>query len=123
MLHDLRREIDRYLSSRSTLRQLESWLIARLQAILDSGDEELIGLANSIDADLVEFSEGLLSEVNLRRHLEAYARGAETILLDVGSGSQVMRSGARGQTLMISYIETPEPEHVTTIRLPLLHVA
>jgi tRNA isopentenyl-2-thiomethyl-A-37 hydroxylase MiaE len=120
MLHDLRNEIDRYLVGRSSLLQLESWLVSHLQLLLDSGDARLIDVANSLDADFVEFGEGLLSEASMRRHLDAYLRSAETVMLNEQREHEVT-TGAAVNTIMVSGLEMPE--RITTIHLPILRVA
>ncbi|MBI4285923.1 MAG: hypothetical protein HY670_08530 [Chloroflexi bacterium] len=74
--------IDNYLLGYSTRQQLEDWLIANLQSILNSGDQIAIEIANNIDADFVEFDEGLLDELTLRDRLQKYfsdAPRAQTI--------------------------------------------
>ena len=119
MVEDLRGEIDRYLIGRADLRQLESWLVSRLQSILDSGDARLIENANSLDADLVEYGEGLLDEQALHRRLEAYLRGMETILLDTRNMEVATESGAA--TIVSNVVELPGG--VTTIRVPRLVLA
>lgn len=64
--------VDRYLSGRYSLHDLEKWLVSNLQSILNSNDAKAIHLANQVDADLMELSEGLLDEVTVRRRIEAY---------------------------------------------------
>ena len=63
--------IQGYLNGDFSLQSLESWLLAYLQRILDSGDKKAIALANEIDADLVELGEGLIDEIVLREHLQS----------------------------------------------------
>jgi hypothetical protein len=119
MLHDLLNEIDRFLIGRSSVRWLESWLISRLQSIQNSGDTALIDIANAVDADLVEFGEGLLTMASLREHLQAYLRAADTILIDESRGTRVTTSGASRTIIQ----EIGMVDGVTTILLPLQRVA
>lgn len=73
--------VQRYLHGNSTLRDLESWVLSNLQRILDSGDEQAIDWANQIDADLIEFSEGLIDEATIRDHLHRLVSTRDTILV------------------------------------------
>ena len=47
-----------------TLDELEEWLVLHLQAILDSGDEMAVEIANTIDPLFVELHESLISEAD-----------------------------------------------------------
>jgi len=69
--------IDRYLTGQCDRKELERWLVEHLQAILDSGNEQAIKLANQVDAALIEIQEGLLTEEALKRRL-AGLLGRET---------------------------------------------
>lgn len=55
-----------YLGGARTISELEEWLVGNLQGLLDSRDNGAIELANQVDALLVEMSEGLISEAQLR---------------------------------------------------------
>lgn len=55
-----------YLSGGRSTSELEEWLVSNLQDFLDSGDSDAIEIANQVDALLVEMSEGLISESQLR---------------------------------------------------------
>ncbi len=79
MLGQLRRNIDRYLTGRSSLQNLERWLLSHLQQILDSGDAKATQIANQLDADLVELGEGLIDQTILRQQLQSYLREGETV--------------------------------------------
>jgi len=52
--------------------------MSNLQRILDSGDQKAMEVANQIDADLIEFGEGLIDETVFRERLESYARACVT---------------------------------------------
>jgi hypothetical protein len=71
--------MDSYLLAHCTRRDLETWLLSNLQIILDSGEKAAIDLANKVDADLVEFGEGLMDELTLREHLQSYIRVQDTL--------------------------------------------
>ena len=60
MLMKLLEQTRSYLVGEITLRELENWLITNLQTILDSGDEKAFVIVNELDADLVEFGEGII---------------------------------------------------------------
>ena len=66
--------IDRYLTGAIPLRDLESWLVGNLQAILATGDAETIHVANQVDADLMELGEGLITERTVRDRLQRHRR-------------------------------------------------
>lgn len=72
--------LKRYLDEQASLQELGDWLLSHLQEILDSRDHDAIRLANQVDADLVEFSEGLIDEATLREHLDGYVRLQQTLL-------------------------------------------
>jgi hypothetical protein len=74
--------MDSYLLLRSTVRDLETWLMSNLQGILDSGDNEAAELTNRVDADLIELGEGLIDETTLRERLDSYVRAYNTISVD-----------------------------------------
>ena len=64
--------IKSYVLGEITLQELEEWLLSNLQDILDSGDKRAADIANEMDADLVEFAEGIVSESDIRDHLQRY---------------------------------------------------
>jgi hypothetical protein len=55
-----------YLGGARSTSELEEWLLSNLQNLLDSRDDGAIQMANQVDALLVEMSEGLISEDQLR---------------------------------------------------------
>ena len=59
-----------------TLNELEEWLILNLQAILNSGDEMAIDIANTLDPSLVELRENLMNEAAFFLVAEAMFRRA-----------------------------------------------
>ena len=71
--------LKRYLDQEASLQELGEWLLSHLQEVLDSGDQDTIRLANQVDADLVEFNEGLIDEATLREHLDSYVRLQQTL--------------------------------------------
>lgn len=89
MLQRLLNELDRYANGLMTWRDLETWLVSHLQAILDSGDSRAIELANEIDGRLVELGEDLTTEEEFRQSVEALVRIGETIVVPAAAGVQV----------------------------------
>ena len=81
MLSALLSHLETYLNDGCPLQELERWLVAHLQEILDARDQAAIELANQIDAALVEFSAGVLDEVTLRQRLDGLLRLEKTIAL------------------------------------------
>ena len=81
---ELLNRIDSYLLGESTLRHLEEWLLSNLQNIIDLADQKAIDLANQIDADLVELSEGLIDEATIREYLQRYVMDSQTVSLPYG---------------------------------------
>jgi hypothetical protein len=79
MIHQVLNYVYKYLNGQWTLKDIQTWLLSNLQRILESGDEAAIEVANQIDADLVELSEGLIGEMEVQARLENYVRFGETI--------------------------------------------
>lgn len=79
MRTELLGQLDRYLIGAASLQALEAWLLANLQAILDTQDENVIAMANDVDASLMALSEGLIDEEELRQRVAAQAERAHTI--------------------------------------------
>lgn len=79
MLHQVLNYVYKYLNGQWTLKDIQTSLLSNLQRILESGDEVAIEVANQIDADLVELSEGLIDEVEIQERLVSYVRFGETI--------------------------------------------
>lgn len=59
-------KLEAYLSGRIDLSALEEWLVEHLQGILDSGDTHAIETANRLDALLVERSESLVPDDQIK---------------------------------------------------------
>ena len=72
MLNQLLKYTRSYLSGRISLNALEEWLVGNLQVILDSNEQKTIDIANELDADLAEYSEGIIDESTIREHLQSY---------------------------------------------------
>jgi hypothetical protein len=83
MLQGLLNELNRYANGLITWRDLETWLVSHLQAILDSGDSRAIELANEMDGRLVDLGEHLTTEEEFRQSVEALVRIGETIVVPV----------------------------------------
>ena len=79
MNHTLRYQLQHYMNGKTLLSDLEDWLVANLQSILDAGDEKVIEVANEIDADLMEFRDGSIDEKTLLTHFEYLLNHLETV--------------------------------------------
>ena len=73
------RQVWRYLNGETRLEDLEEWSVSRFQALLTVPDPQAQSLFNGIEADLIELGLGLLTEQEMRQHLEGLAREAETV--------------------------------------------
>lgn len=62
MLDQLRKILIDYIECRIDSIALEDWLIAHLQAILDSGDPEAIHMANDLDVLFLKLSDDALTD-------------------------------------------------------------
>jgi hypothetical protein len=78
MLSLLLNQIDAYLTGVIPLTQLEDWVISHLQEILNSGDQKAIEIANKMDADIVQFGEGIFDKLTLHDRLQNYFLNAQT---------------------------------------------
>lgn len=108
MIYDLLNRADNYLTQRSSLKDLERWLLSNLQRVLDSGDKKAIEVANQIDADLVEFGEQLIDEATLRQRLEGYIRSCEYVSIAHGGVQSLDNISASTQAETIrTHFELP----------------
>ncbi len=78
MVRGIRATIDAYLVGQLSLRDVEMWVVAHLQDILDAGDTRAIEAADEVDTAIVELGEGLIGIQELRQRLEAALRSTET---------------------------------------------
>lgn len=103
MFHELLEQIEGYLNAVYTLKDLEGWLLSNLQRILDSGDRKAIELADELDADLVELSEGLIDEKTIRERLEDTVRLEATITFTFPEKEprEVISTSGERETLII----------------------
>ena len=97
MLTELLAQIDSYLLGHFSLEYLEEWLVSHLQKILDSGEQEAVDLANKIDADIIESSEGIIDQSTIWERLQSYITSIQTVSLECDE-----------------YQPTPQKELVTT---------
>ena len=111
MRQELHQQIQAFLNGHETLISFESWLMANLQAILDSGDQELIGLANEMDADIVELREGIIDESAFSDHLESLLSQLETICINVPNTQT-------SDELTVAYSTASVETVVTEVNLP-----
>ena len=70
--------VDRYVIGAMPVDELERWVVARLQDILDSADDAVIELANEVDSGLVALGEGIADEHEFRDLLASRLRLLET---------------------------------------------
>ena len=94
MYQPLLTELSRYSDGLSTARDLETWLVSELQNVLDTGDQEAIGLANEVDGILVELSEALTSEPESLASIQALVRMAETRTVEYAEFARAVRDEA-----------------------------
>lgn len=94
MYQPLLSALSRYAAGLSSARDLEVWLVSELQTILDSGDQEAIDLANQVEGRLIEFSDGLMPEAELRDDIEARVRMAETLRVELAEAPQSVEDRA-----------------------------
>ena len=80
-------QIRDYLLGRIKISELEEWLVGNLQAVLDSKDEKATDIANELDADLVEFGEGIIDESTIRQHLQDHTITSPIIYVNVPKAS------------------------------------
>jgi len=66
-MYELHLRLTEYLTFAISTEMLESWLVSHLQEILDSGDAEAIGIANKVDAALIQLREAILTKQELRK--------------------------------------------------------
>jgi len=116
MLHELRGEIEGYLAGQQTLRNIESRLVSRLHTILGSGDLLAIEIANEVDADLMEFGDGLLEESELRERWQGYLRRTRTVFLGA-SGPVHFHTVSTPASVGGMYVITGLPTVVSVPRL------
>jgi len=88
MEREIRGRVEDFLVGRTALSDLEGWLVGNLQRILDSSDAAAVALANALDADIVQFDEGLVDELELLERLATYGRGADTAHIFVGASDE-----------------------------------
>lgn len=69
MLDQLLDLVEAYLDGKVAVRDLETWVVSSLQAILDSEDEEVVTAVNEVDAGLVEYVAGVLDDDLLEKRL------------------------------------------------------
>lgn len=70
LLSEILDKIDSYLTGASNDRQLEGWIVANLQRILDSGDTVAIRLADEVDASFIDVGEGIIDQTILHRRFD-----------------------------------------------------
>ena len=109
MLSALLAHLEIYLNDGCPLQEVERWLVAHLQEILDSREQAAIEFTNQVDAALVEFAAGVLDEVELRQRLDGLLRLEKTISLVLPSSFSQMRSveTGTGDTTITEQLQVP----------------
>lgn len=105
-----------------SLKELEDWLVEHLQEMLDSGEQAAIEMANQIDADFAEYSQGILDEQTIYDMLRSYFFGVFTVKFQFGEIKQPQQIAIIDSSVN-SVIEsdisiTPGED----LRFPVLHV-
>lgn len=95
---ELLEKLRQYLAGKSSDRDLEVWLVAHLQRILDSGDGTAIGLANEIDAAIVEVGEGIIHRATLYSRLYALVHNTPTLKFEFAEAAVAVTSGRNDVT-------------------------
>jgi hypothetical protein len=115
MLRGLIKQIDAYLLGHLAAKELEGWLLANLQTILASKDEEAIRIATALDADLMAWGAGHIDDVEFDEKLEAYARAATTVNFSIGpTTAPVVTSSGTGASMSRTTMET-HPRTLTPV--------
>ena len=91
---ELREQIARYLSTEITLEQLEDWTVRHLPQIAADPQSDDSSLAAAIDLCLAEYSEGLRSEVDIRRYLRDALDEFKTVFLFRPGNQTITYSGS-----------------------------
>lgn len=81
MRAELLAEIGRYVAGESGVNDLQGWLVAHLQAIVESSDQVAIKVANQLDVDLIHLTDGVVSEQSVWEHLVEVIREHDPFLL------------------------------------------
>ena len=115
MRSELLERLDLYLAGKASLQAVETWLLANLQAILDSGDSEAIAAANEVDASLMALSEGLIEADELRERIGALVEQGHTIW--VPSNRATLQSTASASSAEAVRRKVEIREAVVSLRL------
>ena len=110
--HDLQNQLaevlDRFSIGASDLDEVQSWLLAHLQAILDSQDALAIEVANELDSDLVQLGEQLIDEATLFRRIESWLSKLRTISADlVGQEARIVMDSHVTETIAREFNVSP----------------
>ncbi len=83
MKNELHQKIESCLNGSITVDDLEVWLVSNMQNILDTGNDEIIEMADQIDADMIVLGEGIIGLDELYDHLRRLLSQLETISVDI----------------------------------------
>ena len=107
----LLKHLDNFLLGSETVEDIEVWLTANLDEILDSRDALLVDLANNLESDLIEYGEDVLNEETLRDRIHSYYKGLTTIVNEASSETSVTEVGSSTETLNLK----EDYSHSTTL--------
>jgi len=71
LLHEIRTQLGRYLSGKSSLRQFRKWFDVETWGLAAESDSPVRQLAGEIELRIAEFTNGHLTEDDLRSLLQA----------------------------------------------------
>ena len=84
------------------------WPFSNLQQMLDTDDAETIFLANSVDADIVEYGEDIINEEELRNRFEGYILKFDTISTKYSEAQDIVEYTSTTATETIRSSITPQ---------------
>lgn len=100
MLREVLEQITAYANGRISTAVLQDWIVANMQRVLDSGDQEAIGVVNRFEVLFARLSEDLIGERDIFEEATATSLKAridirplpEPVSVSTSGGSSVIRS-------------------------------
>jgi hypothetical protein len=94
MLDNLRQTLAQYANREIDIGAFEDWVVSHLQPIFDSGDQESIDIANTLDARFIELGESLITEDEFFNEVQAMQPPSrnveETVVLQTHQGGVIV---------------------------------
>lgn len=115
MVAQIFKMVDEYLIGYRTVREIETWLAAQTQLIHKSGEQRAIQLANQLEADLIDLSEGLLDEASIRERWDGYLSQASTVILEAAKPAVQTLTSTETTTSRFKYA-TPYSDMTVRLR-------